>query len=202
MLSYTDLTKGILFIMDGQPWEVLESHFLRMQQRKAVVQTKIRNLISGKVLERNFQPSDGFEEAELEKKSAVFIYKQPLRQAQGKPAGAEACEYWFHEEGNPAARFSLSGDIIGTGAQFLKPNTKVQTVVFGGKVIKVALPVKMDFEVVEAPPAIKGNTAQGGTKVVELEGGAKVSAPLFVNEGDIVRINTETGQYVERVEKK
>lgn len=189
MLSYTDLTKGILFIMDGQPWEVLESHFLRMQQRKAVVQTKIRNLISGKIVDRNFQASDEFEEAEIEKKSAVFIYNH-------------RGEYWFTEGEDSKNRFMLSVEILGEAAKFLKPNTKVATVVFGGKVIKVSLPVKMEFEVIEAPPAIRGNTAQGGTKVVTIEGGTKISAPLFVNQGDIVRINTETGDYVERVEKK
>lgn len=206
MLSYTDLTKGILFVMDGEPWEVLESHFLRMQQRKAVVQTKIRNLISGKIVERNFQPSDGFEEAEIEKKSAMFIYKKPVRGPASAKASAgkpeEVDEYWFHEEGNPKNRFMLPGAVLGEPVQFLKPNTRVQTVVFGEKVIKATLPVKMDFEVIEAPPAIRGNTAQGGTKVVTLEGGAKINAPLFVNQGDTVRINTETVDYVERVEKK
>jgi elongation factor P len=185
-LAYTDLTKGVLFVMDGSPYEVLESHFLRMQQRKAVVQTRIRNLITGKVLDRNFQPSDSFEEAEIEKKSAMFIY-------------ASRGEYWLHEEGNPKNRFSLSSELLGDRGQFLKPNTKVTTMVFNEKVIKVELPVKMDFKVTEAPPSIKGNTAQGGTKVVTIEGGAKISAPLFINEGDMVRINTETGQYVERL---
>ncbi len=83
----------------------------------------------------------------------------------------------------------------------LKPDTKVMTMVFNEKVIKVAVPIKMDFEVIEAPPAIKGNTAQGGTKTVTLEGGASVNVPLFINTGDIIRINTETGEYVERIEK-
>jgi len=189
MLSYTDLKKGTLFIMDGNPYEVLESHFLRMQQRKAVVQTKIRNLISGKVLDRNFQPSDAFEEAEIDKKSAVFLY-------------TNRGEYWFTEEGNPKNRFMLPMETLGDSSRFLKPNTKVSTLIFNDKIIKIALPVKMDFTVIEAPPAIKGNTAQGGTKVVTLEGGAKISAPLFVNEGDVVKINTETGEYVERAEKK
>lgn len=189
MLSYTGLTKGILFILDGDPYEVLESHFLRMQQRKAVVQTKIRNLITGKILDRNFQPSDSFEEAEIEKKSANFIY-------------AHRDQYWFTEEGNPKNRFSLPPEAIGNPRLFLKPNTKVATVLFKDKIIKVSLPIKMDFNVTEAPPAIKGNTAQGGTKLITIEGGTKISAPLFVNEGDVVRINTETGDYVERVEKK
>lgn len=186
MLAYTELLKGTLFIMDGAPYEVLECHFLRMQQRKAVVQTRIRNLITGKVLDRNFQSSDSFEEAEIEKKPAMFIY-------------VSRGEYWFHEDGNPKNRFSLPAELLGDRGQFLKPNTKIMTVVFKDKVIKIDLPVKMDFKVTEAPPSIKGNTAQGGTKSVELEGGARINVPLFINEGDMVRVNTETGQYVERV---
>jgi len=185
-LAYTDLTKGVLFIMDGAPYEVLETNFLRMQQRKAVVQTRIRNLITGKLLDRNFQASDSFEEAEIAKKNAMFIYM-----SKG--------EYWFHEDGNPKARFSLTEELIGEQGQFLKPNTKVMTVVFNEKVIKVEIPIKMDFKVIEAPPSLKGNTAQGGTKVVTIEGGAKISAPLFINEGEMIRVNTQTGQYVERV---
>jgi elongation factor P len=188
MLTYTDLKKGVLFVMDGAPYEVLDSHFLRMQQRKAVVQTKIKNLITGKIVDRNFQPSDNFEEADVEKKSVLFIY-------------TNRGEYWFHEVGDPKSRFMLSGEVLGEQGKFLKPNTEVETLTFDGKVIGVKLPVKLDFKVIEAPPGIKGNTAQGGSKVVTLEGGAKVSAPLFVGEGDIVRVNTETGEYVERVDK-
>jgi len=185
MLSYTDLTKGVLFIFEGAPYEVLETHFLRMQQRKAVVQTKIRNLMTGKILDRNFQASDTFEEAEIERKQAIFIYE-----TRG--------EYWFHEEGNPKARFSVNAELLGERGKFLKPNTKVTATVFDDKVIKVDIPIKMEFKVVEAPPAIRGNTAQGGTKQVTLEGGAKVNAPLFINEGDTIRVNTETGEYTER----
>ena len=174
--------------MEGDPYEVLEAHFLRMQQRKAVVQTKIRNLITGKVLDRNFQPSDNFEEAEIEKKEAVFIYKN-------------RGECRFHELGNPKNRFSLKEEVAGESINFIKANTQVATWSFGEKVIRIVVPIKMELKVTEAPPAIKGNTAQGGTKVVALETGAKISVPLFVNEGDIVRVNTQTGEYVERVEK-
>jgi elongation factor P len=199
-LSYTDLKKGVLFVLNNEPYEVLESGFLRMQQRKAVMQTKIRNLITGKILDRNWQASDEFEEAEVERQSAIFIYSRGLP---ALPAGRQAAgqEYWFHEEGNPKNRFSLTAEAIGERAQFLKPNTKIETLIFNGKVIKISLPIKMDFEVIEAPPAIRGNTAQGGTKLVTLEGGAKINAPLFVNTGDIVKVNTETGEYVERVQK-
>lgn len=186
MLSYTDLTKGTFFVMEGDPYEVLEAHFLRMQQRKAVVQTKIRNLVTGKVLDRNFQPSDNFEEAELERREAVFIY-----QNRG--------EFWFHESGDPKKRFELPEAVLGEAGKFLKVNTIITALYFKEKVIQVKLPIKMDLKVTEAPPALKGNTAQGGTKVVILESGAKISVPLFVDEGDVVKINTETGEYVERV---
>src|ERR1700690_3922750 len=116
MLAYTDLTKGVLFIMDGSPYEVIETHFLRMQQRKAVVQTRIRNLITGKLLDRNFQASDSFEEAEISKRNATFIYV-----TKGK--------YCFNEEGNPKTRFSLNAELVGDQGQFLKPNTKVLTMI-------------------------------------------------------------------------
>ncbi len=190
-IAYTDLTKGVLFVMDGSPYEVIESHFLRMQQRKAVVQTKIRNLITGKILDRNFQQSDSFEEAEIEKENAEFVYSRR------PPAGGQ--EFWFHKEGDPKSRFSLAAGIVGEQGKFLKSGTKVAAFLWEGKVIRMDIPIKMEFKVIEAPPAIRGNTAQGGTKAVTIEGGAKVNAPLFVNEGDTIRINTQTGEYVERV---
>lgn len=187
-LAYTDLKKGAIVIIDDAPCEILEANFLRMQQRKAVVQTRFRNLVTGKVLDRNWQASDNFDEAEIEKKIAMFIY-------------VNRGDYVFHEAGKPQNRFSLTEDVIGTGARFLKPNTEVTTTLWDGKVIKVILPIKMDLKVKEAPPAIRGNTAQGGSKQVTLENGATISVPLFIEEGEVIRVNTETGEYVERVSK-
>ncbi|MCL4405132.1 MAG: elongation factor P [Patescibacteria group bacterium] len=189
MLSYTELKKGVIFALDGEPYEVVDSDFLRMQQRKAVVRTKIRNLISGKLLDRTWQASDYFEEVEVEKKEANFIY-------------TNRGEYWFSHVDNPKERFKLSGEAIKDQAPFLKPNTKVTAWLFKDEVIRIEIPIKMEFEVVDAPPAIKGNTAQGGTKLVTIEGGAKISVPLFVNSGDLIKINTQTQEYVERVEKR
>jgi elongation factor P len=188
MLSYNELKPGVLFILDGQPFEVLESEFLRMQQRKPVMKTKIKSLISSKIIDRSFQPSDQFEEAEVEKMKAQFIYEN-------------RGEYWFNEVGNPKNRFALKSEIIGDTAKFLKPNLETSAIKFGEKIINVELPIKIDYKIIEAPPAIRGDTAQGGTKVVILETGAKINAPLFINEGDTIRINTQTATYVERVEK-
>ena len=188
MLSYNELKIGTLFIKDDDPWRVLEYQFVRMQQRKPVAQLKIRNLISGKVVNYTAHQTDNFEEAEIEIATVVFIYKNKD-------------EYWFHELGNPKNRFTLKDDILGEAGEYLKPQTEIKAFKFGKKIINIELPIKLDFKVTESPPAIKGDTAQGGTKLVTLETGAKINAPLFINEGDIVKINTQTGEYVERAEK-
>lgn len=189
MLSYTDLTKGTIFILDNDPYEVLEYQFLRMQQRKPVVQTKIKNLISGKATTRNFHQNETFEEAEIDKEELNFIY-------------VNRGEYWFHKAGNPKERFSLSEELIGEKTKFLKPNMIVTAKKFRDKVIAIILPIKVDYKVIEAPPAIRGNTSSGGGKSVVLDNGLTVQAPFFVEAGDIVRVNTDSGEYTERVSKE
>lgn len=185
MLSYGDLKKGVVFILDGDPWQVLESGFLRMQQRKAVMQTKLKNLKTGKIVDRNFQASDSFEEAEIERETAVYIY-------------SNRGEYWFHDRDDKSKRFSLKENTLGEKAKFLKPNLEITLISFGEQVINVELPVKVEYRVVEAPPKVIGNTAQGGNKVVKIETGAMVTTPMFIETDDVIRVNTETGEYVER----
>jgi len=188
MLSYNELRRGIMFILDGEPYEVLEYEFLRMQQRKPVAKTKIKNLISGKIVERSFHQNESFEEAELQREKVKFLY-------------AHRDQYWFSAKDNPANRFMIAENFLGQKALFFKQNSEAEALKFNDKIISIVPPIKMDLKVTEAPPGIKGDTAQGGTKVAVVETGAKVSVPLFVNEGDIIKINTETGDYVERVEK-
>ena len=188
MFNYNELKPGTVFILDGEPYEVLEFSFLRMQQRKPVAQTKIRNIITGKILSRNIQHTESFQEAEIYYKKVKFLYSHRNK-------------FIFCDIQNPSARFELPAEIIGEKAKFFKPNSEVEVVSFQGKTINIRLPIKMDFKVVEAPPSTRGNTAQGGTKTVTIETGAQISVPLFINEGDIIRINTQTGEYVERVEK-
>ena len=188
MLSYTDLRQGIVFILDDQPYQVLEFNFLRMQQRKPVAQTKIKNLITGKIISRNFQPSETFTEAEIKLKEAKFLYNH-----HGK--------FVFCEIHDPSKRSELGEEQIGDLGKFLKPNSVVKVMEFDGKIINLALPIKMEFKIIEAPPSVRGNTAQGGTKTVKIETGAMINAPLFIEQGDIIRINTQTGEYTERVEK-
>lgn len=187
-LSYNDLKPGVLFVKDGAPHEVLEYSFVRMQQRKPVVQLKIKNLLSGKVLDYTAHQMEEFEEAEIDIAPVKFIY-------------AHRDEYWFSVVDNKKERFSLGEDIVGDAGKFLKKDLEVRAFKFNGEIINIEPPVKVDLMVTEAPPGLKGNTAQGGTKLVTLETGAKVDAPLFINEGDIIRVNTVSGEYVERAEK-
>lgn len=182
-------------VFEGQPYVVMEFHFLRMQQRKPVVQTKIRNIITGKTVEKTFQPSDKFEEAEIETKPIKYLYStKPARRGGGG-------EYWFCEKDNPAVRFKLEENLVVNFIDLLKTNSLVDAKLFNEKIIGVEPPIKVELKVVEAPPSTKGNTAQGGNKQVKVETGAMINTPLFVNEGDIIVINTETRQYVERANK-
>jgi elongation factor P len=188
MLEYNEILKGRVILVGEEPYEVLDAHVFRKQQRKPVNQTKLRHLITGKVTEQAFHVSEKVPEADLSTKSVKYLYEN-------------RGERWFCAESNPADRFKLEEDLIGQAGQYMKPNMTVEALVFDERIIGVKVPIKMDLKVKDAPPAVKGNTAQGGTKTITLETGATVQAPLFVNEGDIVRINTVEGVYVERVDK-
>ncbi|MBI2013828.1 MAG: elongation factor P [Candidatus Colwellbacteria bacterium] len=186
MLAYNELKPGKFIVLDGEPWEILDFEFLRMQQRKPVSRTKLKNLSTGKIKEQTFHQSDKLEEAELVKDPIKYIYSHRE-------------ENWFTEINNPSKRFSFKDEFIGEKKIFLRPNMEVTALKFEDKILGIQLPIKAEYKVIEAPPAVKGNTAQGGTKLVTIEGGAKIQTPLFINEGDILRVNIETGEYVERV---
>lgn len=186
MLDYSEITKGKYIVMDGQPYEVLDAHIFRKQQRKPVNATKLKNLITGKVAEISFHVSEKAEEADIDKKEVKFLY-------------ANRGEFWFCEVSEPSKRFSISDEIMEGKGKYLKQNVMVDLLMFGDKIIGVKVPVKVELKVTEAMPAVKGNTVQGGTKVVIVETGATVNVPMFIKEGEIIKINTDTGEYTERV---
>lgn len=188
MLEYNEITLRKVILVDGQPYEVLDSHVFRKQQRKPVNQTKLRHLITGKVTEMAFHVSEKVEEADLSTREVKFLY-------------ANRGEYWFCDPKNPSDRFKLDEQMLGVSIKFVKPNDILSAVIFNEEIIGVKVPIKVELKIKEAAPAVKGNTVSGGTKSVVLETGAVIFVPLFINEGDIIRINTETGEYVERVDK-
>lgn len=189
-IGINEIKRGSLIVVESDPYIVLSTTHVHMGRGGASLQAKIKNLRTGKLLDRTFKPADTIEEAEIEKLDAVFIYERNG-------------EYWFHEKDKKGNRFALKGEVIGTQSVFLKTGMEVRAFVFVTKgeknIINVELPIKADYKVVEAPPNIKGNTSSGGDKVVTIEGGGKVTVPLFVEEGDTIRINTGTGEYSERV---
>lgn len=189
-LDYDEIKPKRYIIQDGVPYEILESHVARTQKRKPQNQVRMRNLLNGKVIPGTFHASDTAEEADVRRGEAKYLY-------------SSKGEFWFCLPNDPSKRFMIDADIIGDYGKYLKGNEIVDTLIFEyeeeEKIIGIKLPIKMTFLVKEAPPAIKGNTASGGNKQITLETGAVVNAPLFIEAGETIVVNTETGEYVERV---
>jgi len=192
MLNYNEIRERKYIVLDGDPYEVLDSHVFRKQQRKPVNQTKLRNLVSGSVKPHTFHNNDVVEEAEMSREKYVFSFSKLNRQT-----GHD--EYWFYKDGDKSHRESIDFSIIEDKVKYLKPEAVVDALIFNEKIIGISVPVKMSFKVKSAPPAVKGNSATGANKQIVLETGLVINAPIFVSENDEVVVNTDTCQYVERV---
>lgn len=188
ILSYNQITLKKVIIHDGEPFLVIASHVFRKQQRKPVNITKLKNLKSGRLIEVTFHQNESVQEADLETRTVTFIFKKPG-------------EYWFHTAGKPAERFSLSEDIVSDQGRYLKIRSDIDVLIFNDEVIGIKFPIKMELKVTEAMEAVKGNTSSGAQKEVTLETGTTMMVPMFINEGDVISVNTETGEYSERVSK-
>lgn len=184
MLNLSDIKTGKTIAINNEPYLVIFHQHSKMGRAGAVLRTKLRNLKNGAVMEKTFQGSDKIEEAEIAKSKAQFLYRDG--------------ENYFFMDNVSYEQFSLPKSVLGDMTNYLIDGTEVTTLNFNNVPINIELPVKMEFKVVEAPPAIRGNTADGGSKLVTLETGIKVSTPLFIKQGDIIRINTQTGEYAER----
>jgi len=184
MLSIKDIKPGKKIIIDQQPFSVLSAQHSKIGRMGAVLRTKLKNLETGAMLNKTFQGADKVEEAEVATKKAQYLYNDG--------------DTFYFMDNDTYEQFELNQKIIGTYAQFLKEGIEVSLLYFDGRIINIELPIKMTFEVVEAPPAVKGNTADGGSKQVTIETGAKITTPLFVKQGDKIKVNTVTGEYAER----
>lgn len=190
-LDYSDIREKKIIIYEDEPCEVIESHVARTQMRKPQNQVKLKSLISGKVFAATFHAQDKADEADVEKREVKFLYHN-------------RGEYWFCYPEDPKNRFKLDSGLIGNSAKFFKENSNVTGLVWTTddekeKIIKIMLPIKISFKVKEAPPAVRGDTSKSGNKIITLENGSTINAPMFIEPGDTISINTETGEYVERV---
>lgn len=174
--------------MDDDPFLVLTSSTSKKDRQKASNAVKMKNLRTGGVVDKTFHQADILEEAFIEKQDVKFLYRN-------------RGEFFFCPPDKPAERFSFTEDIVGATAKYMKENTIVEALVFDEEIMSITVPIKVELKVKEAAPAVKGNTSSGATKEVTLETGAIVFVPMFINEGDIVAVNTETGLYTERVTK-
>lgn len=184
MLSLSEIKVGRLVKIDGEPYAVIKAEHHKMGRGGAVLKTKLRNVISGNVLERTFQGSDRAEEAETETKTVQYLYKD---------------ETQVHLMDNDSfEQFSMDTTQLGDAVQWLKEGENVDVLYFDDRPVAIKLPPKVELTVTSAPPGVKGNSAGNVTKMVTLETGAEVAVPMFINEGDVIRVNTDTGDYAER----
>lgn len=185
MLNFNEIKIGRVIKLNAEPYIIIKTDHHKMGRGGAVLKIKCRNLINGTVQERTYQGTEKAEEAETETKKANFMYK-------------DKDQAYFMDNAS-YEQFDLPLEEIGESALFLKDGTDVDVLYFESKPVSISLPIKMDLKVVSAPPGVKGNSAGNVNKQVELETGAKINVPMFINENDIIRINTDTGEYVERV---
>ncbi len=193
MLNYNEIKERKYIVINDEPYEVVSSHVARKQANKPVNKTKLKSLISGRVIEHTFHMSDKVDEADISRRDIIYIY-------------SKGDEHWFHSVGDKSDRFNLDSNTVGNILNYVSANDTVDALVYSDdedeeQIIGFKLPIKIELIVTEAPPSIKGNTATGGDKLVTLSTGLKVTAPLFINVGDVIAVNTDTGEYSERISK-
>jgi len=184
MFSITDLKVGTKVIIEGDPYVVTFSQHSKQGRSGAVMRTKLKNLISGSTIDKTFQGNDKIEPAELSHKSAQFLYTD----------GENA---FFMDNGN-YEQFELPNSQLTDQIGYLVENSPVEILYFKDKPISIELPIKMTFEVTDAPPGVKGNSAGTVTKLVTISTGGQVAVPLFIKPGDKIVIDTRTNSYIER----
>ncbi len=187
MYTITDLKPGRAVTLDGEPYLVLTSQFGRKSQSKANMQCKLKNLKTGAIIARNFQGSEKIEPAEVGYRHVQYLY------------GGQGTRTFMDLENYD--QFELPDETIGDSVQFLMDGMEVDALMYEEKPIGIKLPVTVVLEVTETSPGLRGDTAQGGDKPATLSSGAVVNVPLFINEGDKIKVNTETCEYVERAQK-
>ena len=184
MINSNNFEKGMIIKIDNNPWQILEVSFLHLGRGGAITQTKLKNIKSGKIKEQAFKGAEKFEELEIETKLVNFLYCDKKNAV---------------FVNNQKERFSITLEKCQNEIIFLKNNSEVKLLYLEDEFLKIQLPPKVDLKVTEAPPAIKGDTATSANKIITLETGLIINAPIFIKEGDTVRVNTETKEYAERV---
>ncbi len=188
MISTNDFQPGLTIMLDGEIHRVIETEHTKPGKGPAYIQAKLKNMVTGATIQERFRSGEKVPTAHLEKKNMEYLYR-------------DGDLFYFMDtdtyEQRPVRREQL-GDVV----QFLRENLRVKILRCEGQMIDVELPTTVDLKVTDTTPGLKGNTVSGGTKPATLETGAEVQVPLFVNEGDVVRVDTRDGEYVERASSR
>lgn len=184
MVSAGDFRNGVTFEMDGNLYSIVEFQHVKPGKGAAFVRTKLKNVITGAVTERTFNPTDKFPTAYVERKDMQYLYK-------------DGDLYYFMDK-ETYEQIPLNADALGDNFQFVKENTDVKILSYKGNVFGVEPPFFAELKITQTDPGFKGDTATNATKQATLETGAVIKVPLFINEGDVIRIDTRTGEYMER----
>jgi elongation factor P len=184
MITAGDFRNGATFELDDQVFQVIEFQHVKPGKGAAFVRTKLRNVITGATIERTFNPTDKMPKARIERKEMEYLYNDG--------------ELYYFMDTETYEQTPFSGDVLGDALKFVKENMKVTVLSFKGNVFGVEPPTFVELRIAHTEPGFKGDTATGATKPAILETGAQIKVPLFVNEGEMVRIDTRTGEYMER----
>ena len=184
MISAGDFRNGLCFEMDDQVYQVVEFQHVKPGKGAAFVRTKYKNVKTGSVVERSFNPNEKFEQAQLTRQDMQFIY-------------ADGDLYYFMDQ-DTYEQTPIHQDKIGDGIKFLKEEMVCKVVSYKGAIFQVELPITVVLEITECEPGVKGDTANNASKYATLETGAVVKVPLFVNQGEKIKVDTRTGEYLER----
>jgi elongation factor P len=185
MISTGELRKGVAIELDGDLWQILDYHHIKMGRGSAQVKVTLRNIKRGQTIERSFQAGTKWPRAQMDRRPVQFLYR-------------DTDDYHFMDT-DTYDQFSLRGEQLGDSVQYLKDGMMVDRTTYQGETLGVELPVTVDLTVISTEPGFAGDTAQGARKPATLESGLVVSVPLFVSEGDTVRVDTRTGEYQTRV---
>jgi elongation factor P len=184
MISAGEFRNGVTFEMDGVVYQVIEFQHVKPGKGSAFVRTKYRNVKTGGVVERSFNPNEKFERAQLDRRDMTYLYN-------------DGDLYYFMDTEN-YEQIPFAASALGDALQFLKENMICKVLSYKGEVFGIEPPIFVELEITQTEPGVKGDTAQNATKTAVVETGATIKVPLFVNEGDVVRIDTRTGEYMER----
>ncbi|RCK74042.1 MAG: Translation elongation factor P [Ignavibacteriae bacterium] len=188
MATTSDFRNGLTIRMDGEIWTIVEFQHVNPGNWRAFVRTKLKNIKSGKVIETRFRAGETIDIVRIERKEYQFLYHDGT---------SLICM-----DKDTYDQISVQEDVVGEGSKYLKDGENLEILFNGNEIIGVELPITVELEVIETVPGVKGDTATGGTKPAKVETGATVNVPLFINEGDIIKVDTRTGEYLERVKTK